>query len=563
MENLCNNSDSGPATPTDDETDAVRHLRGPIIFYVGLAVLPLTLVLLFWTDSDSSGDKAGWSSTEPGGARYFNLPDGEAQIAVSGYDARDIVVRWRDPDGVTWADPEVVFDADDMVRTFMRVRVGGPTLALFATFTPPDTSYSDDIPHEELIKDDVTVFVVCRDGSCSASKQYPNLTSDPPQVTPDGEHVLLDARPDGYVAWHGEGIVEQQPSGLPEGAYGEGQPVLAPDGSLRAVHGEAGTGSCDFTMLTTDPGRTDFTEAARYSAARDSRDLCSTTLETFSADYLVVSRSKYDAWFLVRKGGTWRRVTEDPSGQVRYPAPSDRKLPGRYERSGFWHWREVIATSPDGRSLVVQVHFPGAETWTKPREVARAPTGAQCDGIVPMPTYTWGEEDPFYISLRCRSRSSIGRWEYSYPTAVTDDGRTWHTFLATDSIRIDGDMFFPGDPSHRWSPDTGLRRLDLPMPSGAVLTALSDGLFARSRLVDAGEGCVLEVRLAGPDDTGWSDPVPSTVDPIPASACSLDNVYFENAVGSRNKNIYYTFGHQIGARLVWPDDRPMLEDKPS
>ncbi len=139
--------------------------------------------------------------------------------------------------------------------------------------------------------------------------------------------MLLDARPDGYVAWHGEGIVEQQPSGLPEGTYGEGQPVLAPDGSLRAVHGESGTGSCDFTMLTADPGRTDFTDAARYRAARDSRDLCSTTLETFSADYLVVSRSKYDAWFLVRKSGTWRRVTEDPSGQVRYPRPPTGSCP--------------------------------------------------------------------------------------------------------------------------------------------------------------------------------------------------------------------------------------------
>ena len=563
MENLCNNSDSGPATPTDDETDAVRHLRGPIIFYVGLAVLPLTLVLLFWTDSDSSGDKAGWSSTEPGGARYFNLPDGEAQIAVSGYDARDIVVRWRDPDGVTWADPEVVFDADDMVRTFMRVRVGGPTLALFATFTPPDTSYSDDIPHEELIKDDVTVFVVCRDGSCSASKQYPNLTSDPPQVTPDGEHVLLDARPDGYVAWHGEGIVEQQPSGLPEGAYGEGQPVLAPDGSLRAVHGEAGTGSCDFTMLTTDPGRTDFTEAARYSAARDSRDLCSTTLETFSADYLVVSRSKYDAWFLVRKGGTWRRVTEDPSGQVRYPAPSDRKLPGRYERSGFWHWREVIATSPDGRSLVVQVHFPGAETWTEPRVVARAPTGVECNAIEPMPTYTRGEEDPFYINLRCRSRQRAGDpWVYSYPTAVTDDGRTWHSFLASDTgVRVDRDLVFRGNPTRRWSPETGLRRVGLPTPPGTVLTILADGTSAQSRLVDAPGGCALEVRLAGPNDTNWSAPVPTTADPLPAKVCTLSDV------SSENKNIYHYFGrtpqdHRM-VRLAWREDGPVLENGPS
>jgi hypothetical protein len=250
-----------------------------------------------------------------------------------------------------------VYDAGDMTRTYLRVRVGRSTLALFATFTPPDTSYSDEIPYEELIEDDVTVFVVCRDGTCSASEEYDGLTSDPPQVTPDGTHVLFDARPDGYVAWHGEAIVEQQPTGLPGGTYGEGQPPLAPDGSLRAVHGEPSATGCDFTMLTTDPGGTEFTEAAHYLDPADGGDGCATTLETFSADYLVVSRSKYDAWFLVRDGGAGRRVAKDPSGQVRYPPPSDRTLPGRYERSGFWHWREVIGSSPDGRRLVVQVRL--------------------------------------------------------------------------------------------------------------------------------------------------------------------------------------------------------------
>ncbi len=205
--------------------------------------------------------------------------------------------------------------------------------------------------------------------------------------------MLLDSRPDGYVAWHGEGIVEQQPSGLPEGAYGEGQPVLAPDGSLRAVHGEAGTGSCDFTMLTADPGRTDFTEAARYRAARDSRDLCSTTLETFSADYLVVSRSKYDAWFLVRKGGTWRRVAEGSERSGSLP----RTLRPEAARPLRAQW--VLALAGSHRLLTRRpqpgraVHFPGAETWTKPR-VVPGRRGVECFAIVPMPTYTRGEETP-------------------------------------------------------------------------------------------------------------------------------------------------------------------------
>jgi hypothetical protein len=544
------------------DTDLVKHLRGPIAFYVGLSALPLVVVVLLWTGSGSSGDEPTWDSG-PGGARYFNLPNGKAQIGVSGYDARDIVVRWRDADGKTWTDPEKVYDAGDMIRTYMRVRVGGPTLALFATFTPPDTSYSDDIPYEELIKDDVTVFVVCRDGTCAASEEHDGLASDPPQVTPDGAHVLLGAWPDGYVTWHGDGIVEQEPSGLPDGTYGDGQPLLAPDGSLRAVHGENGPAGCDFTMLTTDPGGTDFREAAHYLDTGDRRDVCTTALETFSPDYLVVSRSKYDAWFLVRRGGTWRRVTEDPSGQVRYPPPSDRKLPGRYERSGYWHWREVIGTSPDGRTLVVQVHFPGAETWTAPRVVARAPKGSECFRIEQMPTHTWGEEDPFYINLTCRSRSRPGEpWVHTYPTAVTDDGRTWHGFLATDTgTRVGRDLVFRGNPTRRWSPGTGLRRVGLPTPPGTVLTLLADGTSAQSRLVAAPGGCTVEVRLAGPDDTSWSAPVRSTADPVPANLCTLDDV------SSENKNIYHYFGgtpqeHRM-VRLVWHDDHPVLENGPS
>ena len=69
-------------------------------------------------------------------------------------------------------------------------------------------------------------------------------------------------------------------------------------------------------------------------------------------------------------------MAEDPSGQVRYPRPGEPRLAGVFVRSGFWHWREVVASSPDGRALVVQVHYPGRETWGRPRVVAHAPKGS-------------------------------------------------------------------------------------------------------------------------------------------------------------------------------------------
>jgi hypothetical protein len=500
-------------------------------------------------------------------ARYFNLPDGDAQIGVSTSDEDDIVVRWRDADGSTWSDPDVVYHDDEgRMLTGMRIRLGGPTLALVATFTPEDSYYDDESTVEELTVDDVTTFVVCRRGTCSSSRAYPGAVDEPPQVTPDGQHALLGEVDGVYVGWHDGDVVEQHPTGLPDGDYGAGQPVLAPDGSLRAGRGSPTPAGCDFTLWTTMAGQVGYERAARYQDRRDLRERCTTRVETFSPDYVVVSRSKYDAWFLARTEDGWRRVADDPSGQVRYPRTGGPKLAGAFERSGFWHWREVLASSPDGHTLMVQVHEPGAERWEPPQVVARAPRGARCLSIDPMPTYTSGEEDPFYVNLRCRSRARPGaEWVYSFPTAVSDDGRTWSSFLATDSgVRVGPDLFFSGRPAHRWTPETGLERIGLRVPRGAELTLLPDGSYARSELVRSHEGCEVEVRLAGSGNDAWSTPLPNTSNPVPLDMCAFDSVQ-----GGDGKNVYHylrTAGsgndHRM-VRLVWRDGDPIVEDGPS
>lgn len=542
----------------------VRWFRGwRLVSVAGAALLGLV-----WAGATVAGvgDRAEF---DPASARYFNLPDGKAQIGVSST-GHGVVVRWRGRTGEAWTDPKVVFDAGGMVLTSSQVRVGGPTLAMFATYTPPGTSYpeNDDEATEEdwaaLDDDDVTVFVVCRDGACTASEPHEGTLSEPPQVTPDGEHAFLAEMGKVFVTWRDGHLDERRPSGLPDGeSGGEGQPLLAPDGSLRAVYGVPAAGGCVYTLLTTESGEVAFTAATTYQDASDLRRHCTTSLESFSDDYVVVTRSKYQAWFLARQGDLWRRVEKDPSGQVRYPHPGNPKLAGAYERSGFWHWREAVATSPDGRTLIVQFHFPGEKRWGPPQMVARAPKGSECIFIDPMPTYTRGEEDPFYINLRCRSRPSPGAsWVYVYPTAVTDDGRTWHSFLATDSgMRMGRDMVFRGDPTYRWSPGVGLRKVDLTVPRGSVFTLLADGTSALSTLQSTGDGCLVEVKLAGPDDTAWSDPVPSTARPLPHELCTLDDVSYED------RNLYHYFGHSARdmrmVRLVWRDDHPILEDGPS
>ncbi len=245
--------------------------------------------------------------------------------------------------------------------------------------------------------------------------------------------------------------------------------------------------------------------------------------------------------------------------------PEERSFADRgpFVISGFWHWRLVLATSPDGRSLVVQVHRPGDEQWGPAQVVARAPEGSECIFIEPMPTYTSGEEDPFYINLRCRSRAEpAGEWVYSYPTAVTDDGRTWHSFLAAEmGLRVGRDMLFRGNPGHRWSPDGGLEQVGLPVPPGAVLSLLSDGTQTLSSLARSASGCDVQVQLAHAGDSAWSAPVPSTATRIPLDLCELSIVQTEG------QNIYHFFGHLAAdprmVRLTWPGgDAPQLEDGP-
>lgn len=516
-----------------------------------------------WPEPGRPGNPAGFDKET---ARYFNLPNGASQIGVSRVDSRYLAVRWRAPDGETWADPKTVYDAGvDMAYHSMRIRVAGPTLALVAMFgRMPD----DNVDFEGFSADDlITVFVVCRDGACHTSREYDGPLYRPPQITPDGRHVFLGQRGDVYVTWQGDGIEEKQVSGLPEGDYGEDQPLLTPDGSLRAVTGASTPNGCDFTLLTTAPGETSYTAALSHLDTGDQRRTCTSDIDSFADDYVVVEgRSVYRPWFAARSGSGWLTVAEDPSGQVRYPTTSGSKLAGRFDVSGFWHWRRVLATSPDGRSLVVQVHRPGEERWGPPQEVLRAPEGSQCLEIVNKPTYTWDEEDPFYVHLTCRHRPASGaEWVYTYPTAVTDDGRTWHSFLATDSgLRVGRDMVFRGHPTYRWSPDQGLRRVDLPVPEGAVLSLLSDGTYALSSLVPSGSGCELQVQLAAPDATEWQRPVPSTAGSLPPGMCELDDV------SSEGRNLYH---HLDGPgrspsgdrmiRLTWRGDPvPRLEEGP-
>ena len=65
----------------------------------------VTLVLAAALGGFAGGVGALSGGDWPEGTRFFDLPDGRAQIAVLARGEHDIEVAWRDPDGTTWPEP--------------------------------------------------------------------------------------------------------------------------------------------------------------------------------------------------------------------------------------------------------------------------------------------------------------------------------------------------------------------------------------------------------------------------------------------------------------------------
>ena len=321
--------------PQDGRVRVLRAARPELVVFICLVLVGFTWAV--WPEPGLA-DRRGEFDKET--ARYFNLPEGKAQIGVSSVGSRYLTVRWRDRDGRTWTGPQTVYDAGkDQMYDGMRIRVAGPTLALYARFVPmPDPSEDfNGYPSGT----GYNVYVVCRDGGCATSRDYDGAIDVVPQITPDGEHVLLAHRGEHLVTWDGGEIEEHRPTGLPDGDYGDGQTLLAPDGSLRAVRGVPAEGGCEFTLLTTEPGKSDFEPAVTHQDTADTREECSTTLESFASDYVVVvGDSEYRPWFAARTGEGWRTASRGPERSG--PLPADQRVEDR----GRVRHQRVLALAP-------------------------------------------------------------------------------------------------------------------------------------------------------------------------------------------------------------------------
>lgn len=503
--------------------------------FAWVSALVAALVLAVgWAVADGGGRGDQPNAGRPSEyARYLRLDEGRSgTVAVSRSDP--IAVWWRGPDARTWSAPEVVRGGAGRYLTSTNVRVAGSTLAIRASYnTQPPWDDENDDPGVAT-----SVFIVCRPRSCVTSDHYEQLQEPPcrrgscvlsrpeskgvsqvPELSSAGDQVYFGSTEGGYVVWSlDEGLRELRPENLPdEGVLGT--PMLAPDGSLRVVSGRGAGHTCQLTLLTSEPvkgaaGSLDYSEQVSTSAPTRTGD-CATTLEAFTSDQLLVHTDRAEPAYLVRTGDTWQATRDDPTGMLRYQPRPGRHAEGSVVRTGYWHWREVMTGSPDGRRLVAQVHVPGAARWTEPVTVAVAPQGLDCFEIAPTST---PDAEPFYVTMRCRSRSSPGAgWTYVGVHAVTEDGLTWDSAIGDHlPTRVGEDLWFGGAPAHKWTPDDGLVEVGLPVPANSETFQVDDGTLVLVTAQPIGSRCRLVVRVAERGRSDWSAPLTNPDPFVPA-----------------------------------------------
>lgn len=413
-------------------------------------------------------------TTEGGGAeryRYYRVEHGLARI---GEDADwrgrpKLEVSWKLGDSERWspATQALVVGRDWSIS--YAVRVSQDTVAIMVTSVPwpiddeePSTPNRAERPRRAL--------AVCTPSGCTGGQEWVLRRQLPrregvtsargrPQLTADGDRALIPLSPGELALWDGQSISRQRVP-VSDGLR-VSDVLLTPAGQLRVLAGARTESGCRVTLLTGD-----FPAAGEALTLRESLDLgdrpgrwCPGTIDSFAEDYVVIDGETDHPAFARLVGSAWRRVDDDPSGRMRFVPREGRVAKGQVIRDGFWHWREAVVGSPDGRRMYVQFHYPGEPKWRTPTQVGTAPPGWDCFEIGGTPNVA---DDPFYVSLRCRRGGPSGT--YRALNAMTEDGETWHSLWGTDLPRVRfnsiDQMVFPGDPSsgtvdHEWTAAEG------------------------------------------------------------------------------------------------------------
>lgn len=436
--------------------DAVPSSRSRLLLVLAVAAV-LVAGAGIWSVTGDGGGRYGHSLERYGDGgeanRYFNLPDGEAQLAYGSPDRHRLVVQWRDPDGHGWTAPDTVYVDKTNTAIDSTIRYAGGTIAIDEAFTP-DTSKDNDIG-------DIAVRIVCRDERCTPGEAFPGYSADEPQLTPDGATVYFGQSKDGVLMWTEDGGFDEWSwSGHPDWNYrttSSSEPLLSPDGSLRVVSAKTARGSCTFALLSSTPGNADLDELARTTEPLRgvAESDCRSYLDTFSADWVSTHPDDHradDFWF-IRDGDAWTTTKDDPSGLVAFAR--GRSQCCGLAIAGFIHWNDLAFGSPDGQRISVQTHFQGEESWEPRQLLDGAPDGYRC-------TWLDGGEvgDGFALLLTCHSgRGGDPYRGDAYAVAYTPDLVHWESAFVTDVTNdpvIDDGVTIKGTPRTTVTPEDGI-----------------------------------------------------------------------------------------------------------
>lgn len=348
-------------------------------------------------------------------AKVRKLPTG-AQIAVGSRTGHDITVQWRDPHGQTWSAPQVVQKEAKLWTHDISVRQKSGTVAIAPDFWTQRVLNDDYDPS-------FTSLVVCRDLQCAESRSSGWLTGA--TIAKDGSLVAFQTDDDHVLLWEdGRGYRTSVVNGLPKV---ERRVRMMPDGSFVGVAGRWDGKQCHYVLYAAGRGSTAFRKEVETPGVADERSCLFSSVDVSGSNRVSVwLESLSDDVAFVRRGSTW---SVDARALTRMQIPeTGGKSTIATMSVGVGKNSTAVLGSRDRTTILLQIRSGYLKAWSKPRVIARAPTGTLCRYA--SPGETDGKKHLAMVLVHCyRAGRVVKEYESSTPDVsivlATANGRRW------------------------------------------------------------------------------------------------------------------------------------------